>query len=176
MTSKVQNRIEQRFALWDTNGDGSLDRSDFEAEGKRITQAFGESESSPRGHAVIASYLGLWSAFAEAAGVSTDGSVTAEQVTAVGKQAFDKGAAGFAALARPTIRAIADLCDTDGDGQVSSEEFGRWLDAIGVDKSSADEAFSKIDSDGSGYLTVDELVDAIRAFHLGELDVPLLGG
>jgi len=175
MASKVQERIEQRFALWDTDGDGDVDRSDFETEGKSIVQSLGESENSPRGRAVINGYLELWNALAELGGVGSDGSLTAEQISAVGEQAFDKGAAGFAELARPTIRAIVDLCDTDGDGQISVDEFGRWMDAIGVDKPSAEESFSKIDTNGSGSLSVDELVNATRDFHLGDLDVPLLG-
>jgi len=37
------------------------------------------------------------------------------------------------------------------------------------------EAFRQIDADGDGRLSVDELVQAIRAHHLGDIDMPLLG-
>lgn len=172
---RIEQRLEQRFALWDRDGDGDIDRSDFEAEGRRIVQSLGELENSPRGRAVINGYLEMWNALAKLGGVDSGGSLTAEQVSAVGKQIFDKGVAGFAEVARPTVRAIIDLCDKDGDEQISFEEFGSWMDAIGVDRSSAEETFSKIDTNGSGYLSVEELLNATRDFHLGELDVPLLG-
>lgn len=146
MTSTMHERIEQRIAMWDTNGDGNLDRSDFETEGKRIVQSFGEPENSPKGHAVISAYSARWNALADAAGVGSDRSVTCEQAVDVTEQVLAKGAGGFAALARPTVRAIVDLCDSDGDGKVSRAEFGRWMDACGVDESAAQESFNKIDS------------------------------
>jgi hypothetical protein len=89
---------------------------------------------------------------------------------------YDRGDSGFADLLRPTIAAIADLCDTDRDGYVSKAELRRWLGpAVGLGDADSDATFDRIDLDGDGRLTVDELVDAVREFHYGRLDIPLLG-
>ncbi|MFD6811708.1 EF-hand domain-containing protein [Streptomyces anthocyanicus] len=46
---------------------------------------------------------------------------------------------------------------------------------MGVSDVEPAQAFRQIDADGDGQLSVEELVQAVRAFHLGEIDVPLLG-
>ncbi|MFB7032399.1 EF-hand domain-containing protein, partial [Streptomyces sp. NPDC056295] len=71
--------------------------------------------------------------------------------------------------------AIVELVDVDGDGQVNPAEFKSWLDAIGVEGIDSAEVFAQIDANGDGQLSVEELVQAVRAYHLGDLDVPLLG-
>ncbi|WP_432089641.1 hypothetical protein [Streptomyces sp. bgisy095] len=44
MTSSVRlDRIQKRFDLWDVNGDGQIDRADWDAEAQHILQAFGEA-------------------------------------------------------------------------------------------------------------------------------------
>jgi hypothetical protein len=50
-----------------------------------------------------------------------------------------------------------------------------WFAAIGLEGEVADRAFRDLDTDGSGKLSVDELVDAVRDYHLGRNDIPLLG-
>lgn len=90
-------------------------------------------------------------------------------------QMLNEGAAGFSNMLRPSIRAMVDLCDTDGDGQVNPQEFRKWLGAIGNDRIDAEEAFRKVDADGNGQLSVEELVAAVGKYHAGELDAPLLG-
>lgn len=59
--------------------------------------------------------------------------------------------------------------------EVNPAEFKMWLDAIGVSNTEAAEAFRQIDANGDGQLSVSELVQAVPAYHLGEIDVPLLG-
>jgi hypothetical protein len=76
---------------------------------------------------------------------------------------------------RPTISAIVTLLDKNGDHQISPTEFKGWLQAVGVSDDDADASFAAIDANGNGYLTIDELVNAVRDFHRGTLDVPLLG-
>jgi Ca2+-binding EF-hand superfamily protein len=46
---------------------------------------------------------------------------------------------------------------------------------VGLSDADSDAAFDRIDLDGDGSLTVDELVVAVREFHYGRLDIPLLG-
>lgn len=53
-------RLRQRFALYDANGDGRIERSDLEEEARRIVQAFGESENSPKAQALLYAYPYMW--------------------------------------------------------------------------------------------------------------------
>ena len=75
----------------------------------------------------------------------------------------------FDAVFRPAARAVAELCDTDGDGAVAFAEFGTALAAFGTEPADAETAFRRLDADGSGRLTVDELVTAVREYYTSEL-------
>ena len=170
----TKDRLEQRFKLWDTNGDGVIDRSDFEAEAQQIVRAFGEDENTPHAAQVVTAFRQMWDYLSGQAGTS---SMSLEQFKQVSlNQIISQGDAGFARVLRPTIQAIATLCDTDGDGRIDSREFGNWLRAIGADPSRATELFRRVDADSDGYLSVDELVKAVQDYHQGNLDVSLLGG
>jgi Ca2+-binding EF-hand superfamily protein len=177
MSTTVKNdRLKKRFEKWDVNGNGRIEKSDYQAEAKRIIKAFGEDETSPQARALIDAYTSMFEFLATKAGVGANGAMTEDQfLSVVEAQVFAEGDAGFNRVIRPTVAAMVGLCDTDGDGEVNPSEFRKWLEAIGVDASSAVESFRTIDTNGNGTLTVDELVGAVRAYHFGTLDVPLLG-
>ncbi|MFF8669512.1 EF-hand domain-containing protein [Streptomyces sp. NPDC015242] len=176
MTTSVQEqRLRRRFEMWDKNGDGTIDRSDWADEAQRILDSFGESEDSPKGRALTDAYLGMWEHIARQAGVGAGGALGFDRFSqVVEEQLFERGEAGFDQVLRPTISAIADLCDTDGDGQVSPQEFQRWMQAVGTDSATAATAFGRIDTDGDGQLSVEELVTAVHRYHSGELEFSLL--
>jgi len=177
MTTATQaKRLRQRFELWDTDHDGIVQRSDYEAEAVRTVRAFDESPESPTGRQVISSYLGIWDYLAPKAGAGAKGSMSADQfLSVVEHEVLVTGGAGFNKVLRATIEAIVALCDTDGDSQINPKEFRKWGKAIGLSQAEADEAFERIDADQDGHLDVDELVDTVRDYHLGTSDVPLLG-
>ena len=177
MATVQEERLEQRFRLWDNDGDGDVDKSDYQTEADQILANLGESADSPRGAALVNAYLGMWDFLADKAGVGSDGALSLDQFKAVIEaEMLSQGNAGFANVARPTIQAIVSLLDKNGDNQISVTEFQGWLDAIGVDGSKTEEIFAAVDANGNGFLTVDELVNAVRDFHAGTSDVELLGG
>jgi hypothetical protein len=117
----------------------------------------------------------MWVIAAHEGGIPEGGGIDQEQFKQISKASLlDRGEAGFAEVLRPVIAAVADLADEDSDGKVELDEFVRWLNAIGVPNDPS-ELFEQLDTNGSGTLTTDELVQAVRDYHEGKLDVPLLG-
>ncbi|WP_331751089.1 EF-hand domain-containing protein (plasmid) [Streptomyces globisporus] len=171
------DRLQKRFAGWDVSGDGHIDHADWEAEAKRMVQAFGKSPQDMHGHTLTAAYLGMWSFFAEKAGIDEQsGSLTAEQFTHVAEEhILENGGRGFQRVVEPAIKALVTLVDENGDGEVNPAEFKTWLDALGVQDIDPAQEFRQLDANGDGQLTVKDLVQAVHAYHLGEIDVPLLG-
>ena len=169
---KESTRLEERFRLWDANGNGVIERSDFESEADGIISALG-AQGSSGGTELKRAYLAMFDHLANAAG--TDRMDKAKFLQVAEREIISKGDTGFATVVAPTIQAIVNVLDTDGDGEVSPSEMTKWFAAIGLDQSAADEAFRQLDADGSGQLSVTELVDAVRDYHLGRNDIPLLG-
>ncbi|GGY64794.1 EF-hand domain-containing protein [Streptomyces omiyaensis] len=85
----------------------------------------------------------MWGFFADKAGIDEQtGALPPEQFDHISEEhVLENGGAGFGRVVQPTIQAIVELVDVDGDGRLS----------------------------------VEEPVQAVRAYHLGEIDVPLLG-
>ncbi|MFJ3947291.1 EF-hand domain-containing protein [Streptomyces griseoaurantiacus] len=176
MSPTVQEeRLQRRFELWDRDGDGRIDRGDWEHEARRILASFDESPTSDKGQALLESYLGMWNYLAGQAQLGPNGSLDRQKFQDLAdRQILARGRTGFDEVVRPTIASILDLCDKDGDGQVSPKEFKLWIKATGADESTADTAFRAIDADNDGQLSVEELVQAVHKYHTGELDVALL--
>jgi Ca2+-binding EF-hand superfamily protein len=175
-TAITTDRLRQRFAKWDVDGSGTLERTDFEREAERVSGAFGAQPKSKEANALRDAFRNLFDFHAREAGVSPNGSVSEDQFMQINeKLMFSEGEASFNRVLRPVMQAIVGLCDRNNDGMINQEEFVTYLQGVGVDQSAARDAFRQIDTDNSGELTVDELLAAVRNFHYGKLDVPLLG-
>jgi len=56
-------------------------------------------------------------------------------------------------------RSFLKAADTSGDGKLSKDELNAVFQQIGLAPDQADDAMSKADDDGSGTLSIDEIVD-----------------
>jgi predicted esterase len=154
------SRADARFALLDATGDGYLCRGDYQAFALRLVQALGEPVGSPRAKAVRDGYLKLWHAIS-AADTNHDRQVSeAEFLEWIGE-------ADFSGQIEPLARAVIDLVDADGSGSLDPAEMGRLLTACKVPAAEIDTVVSALDSDGSGDITVDEIVASVAAFCRG---------
>jgi Ca2+-binding EF-hand superfamily protein len=175
-TAIATDRLRQRFAKWDVNGSGTLERADFEREADRVSSAFGAQPQSREAKTLKDAFRNLFEYHAREAGVPGNSSVSEDQFVQINeKLMFSEGEASFNRVLRPVMEALVGLCDRNNDGIINQGEFTQWLKGVGVNESTARDAFRQIDTDNSGELTVDELLAAVRNFHYGKLDVPLLG-
>jgi Ca2+-binding EF-hand superfamily protein len=174
-TALANDRLKQRFEKWDADGSGALERSDFEQEAKSIARNFGADINSPEGQNLHKAFNDLFDYQASQAGVGPSGQISLSQFVAVNESLMQQGESNFDRVLRPIVKALIDLCDDNHDGKINQSEYAKWLKAIGVDASTARSTFSQIDTDGDGELSQNELLAAVRQFHYGKLDVPLLG-
>jgi Ca2+-binding EF-hand superfamily protein len=172
----VDQVLELRFKNFDTNRDGRIDRLDFKQEAIDIIRALGEELDSPHARALIDSYVTLYDYIARKAGVDDEGFSSAVFLTAFKTVIIDRGDVGFHQVVRPAAYAVAALCDPDGDGKISPEEFSKCFTAVGgatgVD---TEESFKQIDVDNDGIVSIDEFVEAVKRYFFGGAHLKLLG-
>lgn len=173
-TALANDRLRKRFARWDVDGNGRLELNDLKDEAARIAQGFGKDENDVEVRPLREAFEGLYGYIAEKSGAQAG--VTEEQFLQVtGDLLFNEGEAAFNRALGPVVSALVTLSDADRDGVLNASEFEAWLAGIGLPRTEATEIFRKVDKNGNGELSEDELLCAVREYHYGRLDVELLG-
>lgn len=170
----TEDRLKTRFDRWDNDHSGTLEWSDFEAEAGKIARSLGTHADSPEAQKLFSAYRGIFDYIAGHAGVGANGSVTESQFRNAAQELIEQGEHAFNRVLRPLAEGIVSLCDKNADRMINREEFVAWTRVLGLSADEGDDAFRRIDVNGDGELTVDELLGAIRAYHTGQLDVELI--
>jgi Ca2+-binding EF-hand superfamily protein len=163
MAGVLEQKAEHRFDMWDTNGDGILTEDEFLRVGQGVLDAYGTSEDSPKGKAVMEGIRAFWARHLEGMDLNQDGRISREEY----HQALEgniRGNGGVETVVVPFWEAILDLADESGDGALESSEFVQVMAAFGVSEADATYTFAGIDADGDGQIAPDEWLKALRQF------------
>lgn len=161
----LDQKIDTCFGHIDADGNGTLDREDLFTLGARLLAAFGEGPTSPKGTRLMDGMVTFWDAILAASDADGDGRITPEEYRAGMKGAFITSPDGFSRAFRPMLEAVCGLLDKDGDGEVDEEEFQVWQEVFRTAPEDRAAAFRALDADGSGRLSVDELLDAMHQYY-----------
>jgi Ca2+-binding EF-hand superfamily protein len=176
MESAKNERLQRHFESLDVDADGQLEPEEWEAPARRMLKALGEPSTSPKAQAVIASYREMWNYLAGQTGTRSSTLTLAQFEQVIDSHIVNPDGTEFTGVLRNAVGAVAELFDRDAKGAVTPEGFTDWLTAVGADTSQVKQTFRQIDVDDDGDLTVDELMQAVRDYHAGKLNVSLLGG
>ncbi|MET9496698.1 EF-hand domain-containing protein [Streptomyces sp. NPDC006552] len=155
-----ERRIADRFAGFDQDGNGYIDREDFYVAAKALLAEFSTTARCDKGQALFAGAEAFWQGMAGIADVDGDQRVTrGEFVTGAVKRLRDSPER-FAEIARPFLRAGLAVAGADETG-VGSEAARRVLKALGAADDAAQEAVAALDADGDGRISED---DAVQGF------------
>ncbi|WP_433709273.1 EF-hand domain-containing protein [Nocardia sp. CA-084685] len=165
----LMHKLERRFETFDFDGDGRIERSDFDSSARAVAAEFGHEPDSPAAQQLLQLSLQLWGRLASAGDVDIDGSVDLSEY----KQAFAEGLLvteeSFEQGYRPFLAAIMAIADFDGDGKLSAEEHARWTGALmRLPADDAREIHRRLDTDGDGLVTTDDLLQAIHDYYFDE--------
>ncbi|MDC0669288.1 EF-hand domain-containing protein [Nannocystis radixulma] len=169
MTEFLDRRLARRFRTLDDDGNGFIERCDFETSAERLAKEFGHGSDSRARQQLIELTLGLWDHLRRVADKNVDGRIGLDEYKAAfaaglleTPESFDQGYVPF-------LDAIMDIADGDGDGRLTVTDEIRWTKALmHLPEQDAREAFRRIDADGDGFITVGDLLAAIRGYYFDD--------
>jgi Ca2+-binding EF-hand superfamily protein len=165
----VESKLERRFHTYDTDGNGVIERRDFELVPERVAMAFGLPADDRRIIQLRAVLLGVWSRLAETSDSDGDGRITMEEYKTGFAQHVLIDQQAYARAYQPFIDTMMEIADVDGNGRVTSDEYVRWYTALMcISPAEARESFTHLDRDGDGAITHQEMTDAVLEYYFSE--------
>jgi Ca2+-binding EF-hand superfamily protein len=167
-TTLLDLKLDRAFGHLDVNRNGHIDHDDVVALTERLVKGFHEEPDGARGKALADGFEEFWQSLVAAVDADGDQRLTPEEWNEGMVKAFVEPEAGFDRHMRPAFEAVVRLADTDGDGSIGYAEFQTMQKAFGTRERDTREAFDHLDGDGSGALSVDELIEAARQYYTGK--------
>ena len=164
VSSEYERRIAARFATFDQDGNGYIDREDFNAAAKSLLAEFDTTARSDKGQAVYIGAEAFWQGMAGIADRDGDQRITREEFVHGAVKRLRDNPARFAEIARPFLDAVLAVADGDQDGAATVDETARVLKALGVPEDIATAAAGALDTDTDGRVTEPEIVTGFARY------------
>ncbi|MBE4738282.1 MULTISPECIES: EF-hand domain-containing protein [Streptomyces] len=164
VSSEYERRIAARFATFDQDGNGWIDREDFSAASKAVLNEFGTTARSDKGQALYGGAEAFWQGMAGIADRDGDQRITRDEFVNGAVKRLRDNPDRFAEIARPFLHAALAVADADGDGKATVEETARVLKALGASEETAAAAAATLDTDADGKVDEVEVVNAFARY------------
>ncbi|MEV7884496.1 EF-hand domain-containing protein [Streptomyces sp. NPDC002817] len=164
VSSEYERRIAGRFATFDQDGNGYIDRADFSVAAKALLAEFGTAARSDKGQALYVGAEAFWQGMAGIADRDGDQRITREEFVNGAVKRLRDNPDRFAEIARPFLHAALAIADPDGDGAATVEDTARVLRILGVAQEIAGTAATALDTDGDGRIGEEEIVSAFARY------------
>ncbi|MFJ8850770.1 EF-hand domain-containing protein [Streptomyces sp. NPDC102437] len=162
-SAEYERKIAHRFAAFDQDGNGYIDRADFNAAAARLLAEFGTTARCDKGQALYTGAEAFWQGMAGIADVDGDQRVTREEFVGGAVKRLRDSPERFAEIARPFLRAAIAVADGDGLG-AAVPAVERALRVLGADAGTAQLAARTLDADGDGRITEGQAVSAFADY------------
>ncbi|WP_405908019.1 EF-hand domain-containing protein [Streptomyces sp. NBC_00828] len=162
--SEYERRIAARFSGFDQDGNGYIDREDFNAATKAVLAEFGTTARSDKGQALYVGAEAFWQGMAGIADRDGDQRITRQEFVNGAVKRLRDNPERFAEIARPFLHAALAVADTDGDGAATVDETARVLKALGAPEDVAAGAAGTLDADADGRIGEAEIVSAFARY------------
>ncbi|MFF1448506.1 EF-hand domain-containing protein [Streptomyces sp. NPDC058274] len=164
VSTEYERRIAARFATFDQDGNGYINREDFNAAAKAVLAEFGKAARSDQGQYLYSGAEAFWQGMAGIADRDGDQRITREEFVNGAVKRLRDNPDRFAEIARPFLHAALAVADTDGDGAATVEETARVLKALGATEEVAAFAAGALDTDADGRIGETEVVTAFARY------------
>ncbi|KAB1147226.1 EF-hand domain-containing protein [Streptomyces luteolifulvus] len=164
VSSEYERRIADRFATFDQDGNGYIDREDFSAAAKALLAEFGMAARSDKGQALYLGAEAFWQGMAGIADRDGDQRINRDEFVNGAVKRLRDNPDRFAEIARPFLHAALAVAGTDGDGRAAVDDTVRVLRVLGANEEVAAAAAAALDSDADGRVGEAEVVSAFARY------------
>ena len=162
LTEFQKRKLTVQFHQLDLNNDGILELADYEECARKACEVLGFSPGSPECDLVYTRTVeDRKFLFKDKAKRTVDDFLKASDHTIHDEALFNK-------LLVEYSQSMLELWDQDDDKRLSADEYVKLEWCYGVTEEEAREAFRHLDRDGDGYLTLEEIMKAIKEFYLSD--------
>src|SRR5882757_825426 len=162
--SEYERRIAARFSGFDQDGNGYIDREDFNSAAKALLAEFGTAARSDKGQALYVGAEAFWQGMAGITDRDGDQRITRQEFVTGAVKRLRDNPDRFAEIARPFLHAALAVADADGDGAATVDDTARVLKALGVPADIATAAAGTLDTDADGRIGEVEIVTAFARY------------
>ncbi|MGW0555662.1 EF-hand domain-containing protein [Streptomyces sp. NPDC002926] len=162
-SAEYERKIASRFAAFDQDGNGYIDREDFSGAAAALLAEFSTTARCDKGQALYSGAEAFWQGMAGIADVDGDQRVTREEFITGAVKRLRDNPQRFAEIARPFLHALIAIADEDGDG-VTPSAAERVLRVLGVAPDVATQVAAALDADGDGRITEDEILAGFATY------------
>ncbi|OEJ26379.1 calcium-binding protein [Streptomyces agglomeratus] len=164
-SAEYERKTAARFASFDQDGNGYIDREDFSAAAAALLAEFGTTARCDKGQALYMGAEAFWQGMAGIADVDGDQRVTRQEFVTGAVKRLRDNPRRFAEIARPFLHAaIAVAAEEDGGG-VTPQAADRVLRVLGVAGDRAQAVAEALDADGDGLISEEEILAAFAAYY-----------
>jgi Ca2+-binding EF-hand superfamily protein len=164
VSTEYERRIAARFATFDQDGNGYIDREDFSTAAKALLAEFGVTARSEQGQALYAGAEAFWQGMAGIADRDGDQRITREEFVTGAVKRLRDNPSRFAEIARPFLHATLAVAHTDADGHVTVPDIVRILRVLHVPEQTAHAVATTLDADADGKIAETDIVPAFARY------------
>jgi Ca2+-binding EF-hand superfamily protein len=171
MNQVRKDKLSKLFHCWDTDTTGFIEKADWIRILQRRSAVFGWNDEAYQSE--LGQVLTSFDMLRRFADTDQDGKISRDEFMAFfGQMVGESSDVRFGSLPpmmQVSLTRYAAEMDTDQDGQIDRADYVRWYTQImGGTAETAEQAFGKLDRNGDGLLSLDELKQATAEFYLSD--------
>ena len=167
LTALQQRKLARLFKLYDVDRNGFIEQADFAQIAHKTALAMGHQPGSPAYNTIQTQNIAGWIGIAQLGDQDHDQRLTLDEYLVANDKLLAQPEQ-FTPMMLGILRTIITLLDTDKDDKVSAAEYAAYLAVWGATAAEITDAFGRLDHNGDGYLTADELHQNAQEFFFSD--------